>query len=166
MQPGRVSVLLVSLDVCAWFQLTLLIVQVSILYYGGHLVISEQMTSGNLISFIIYEFVLGDCMEVRLAGLMASTVSDLDPAPLFLGSLFHFPIAIQVGSYIYGSCIRSFHGLEATCSFIWDTENLFAWSSIWKENLVLNVGVPLIYGFKYPRAVGRNLSPVDTRVHL
>ncbi|KAJ6651117.1 hypothetical protein lerEdw1_000793 [Lerista edwardsae] len=43
--------------------LTLLIVQVSILYYGGHLVISEQMTSGNLISFIIYEFVLGDCME-------------------------------------------------------------------------------------------------------
>uniref|UniRef100_A0A8D0GYY7 ABC transmembrane type-1 domain-containing protein n=1 Tax=Sphenodon punctatus TaxID=8508 RepID=A0A8D0GYY7_SPHPU len=43
--------------------LTLLVVQVSILYYGGHLVISDQMTSGNLISFIIYEFVLGDCME-------------------------------------------------------------------------------------------------------
>ncbi|XP_053136107.1 ABC-type oligopeptide transporter ABCB9 isoform X3 [Hemicordylus capensis] len=43
--------------------LTLLIVQVSILYYGGHLVISDRMTSGNLISFIIYEFVLGDCME-------------------------------------------------------------------------------------------------------
>ncbi|XP_013359116.1 PREDICTED: ATP-binding cassette sub-family B member 9 isoform X2 [Chinchilla lanigera] len=43
--------------------LTLLLVQVSILYYGGHLVISGQMTSGNLIAFIIYEFVLGDCME-------------------------------------------------------------------------------------------------------
>nr|KAF6311516.1 ATP binding cassette subfamily B member 9 [Pipistrellus kuhlii] len=43
--------------------LTLLVVQVSILYYGGHLVISGQMTSGNLISFIIYEFVLGDCLE-------------------------------------------------------------------------------------------------------
>ncbi|KAM6155784.1 ABC-type oligopeptide transporter ABCB9 [Rhynchocyon petersi] len=43
--------------------LTLLVVQVSILYYGGHLVISGQLTSGNLISFIIYEFVLGDCME-------------------------------------------------------------------------------------------------------
>ncbi|XP_058547616.1 ABC-type oligopeptide transporter ABCB9 [Neofelis nebulosa] len=43
--------------------LTLLVVQVSILYYGGHLVISGQMTSSNLISFIIYEFVLGDCME-------------------------------------------------------------------------------------------------------
>lgn len=50
----------------ACFQLTLLVVQVSILYYGGHLVISGQMTSGNLISFIIYEFVLGDCMEVSL----------------------------------------------------------------------------------------------------
>lgn len=48
----------------ALFQLTLLVVQVSILYFGGHLVISDQMTSGNLISFIIYEFVLGDCMEV------------------------------------------------------------------------------------------------------
>jgi ATP-binding cassette subfamily B (MDR/TAP) protein 9 len=46
-------------------QLTLLVVQVSILYYGGHLVISGQMSSGNLIAFIIYEFVLGDCMEVR-----------------------------------------------------------------------------------------------------
>ncbi|XP_058512710.1 ABC-type oligopeptide transporter ABCB9 [Ochotona princeps] len=43
--------------------LTLLVVQVSILYYGGHLVITGQMTSGNLIAFIIYEFVLGDCME-------------------------------------------------------------------------------------------------------
>ncbi|EHB01470.1 ATP-binding cassette sub-family B member 9 [Heterocephalus glaber] len=43
--------------------LTLLVVQVSILYYGGHLVISGQMTSSNLIAFIIYEFVLGDCME-------------------------------------------------------------------------------------------------------
>lgn len=52
-------------------------VQVSILYYGGHLVISGQMTSGNLISFIIYEFVLGDCMEV-------STVS---PCPRFSRAL-------------------------------------------------------------------------------
>lgn len=49
-------------------QLTLLVVQVSILYYGGHLVISGQMSSGNLIAFIIYEFVLGDCMEVRGGG--------------------------------------------------------------------------------------------------
>uniref|UniRef100_A0A8C4TLE6 ABC-type oligopeptide transporter ABCB9 n=1 Tax=Erpetoichthys calabaricus TaxID=27687 RepID=A0A8C4TLE6_ERPCA len=37
--------------------------QVSVLFYGGHLVISDQMTSGNLISFIIYELELGDCME-------------------------------------------------------------------------------------------------------
>ncbi|XP_040203253.1 ATP-binding cassette sub-family B member 9 [Rana temporaria] len=42
---------------------TELALQISILYYGGHLVISEQMTSGNLISFVIYEFLLGDCME-------------------------------------------------------------------------------------------------------
>ncbi|KFW87943.1 ATP-binding cassette sub-family B member 9, partial [Phalacrocorax carbo] len=58
-----VSIVLVDFGVFSCFQLTLLVVQVSILYYGGHLVISGQMTSGNLISFIIYEFVLGDCME-------------------------------------------------------------------------------------------------------
>ncbi|XP_029426836.1 ATP-binding cassette sub-family B member 9 [Rhinatrema bivittatum] len=43
--------------------LTQLVLQISILYYGGHLVISGQITSGNLISFIIYEFLLGDSME-------------------------------------------------------------------------------------------------------
>uniref|UniRef100_A0A8C5P858 ABC-type oligopeptide transporter ABCB9 n=1 Tax=Leptobrachium leishanense TaxID=445787 RepID=A0A8C5P858_9ANUR len=42
---------------------TQLVLQISILYYGGHLVISGQMTSGNLISFVIYEFLLGDCVE-------------------------------------------------------------------------------------------------------
>lgn len=62
----KTSVVLAYLGLFACFQLTLLVVQVSILYYGGHLVISGQMTSGNLISFIIYEFVLGDCMEVSL----------------------------------------------------------------------------------------------------
>lgn len=61
----RVKASLTPVPCCLCPQLTLLVVQVSILYYGGHLVISGQMTSGNLISFIIYEFVLGDCMEVR-----------------------------------------------------------------------------------------------------
>ncbi|XP_064424039.1 ATP-binding cassette sub-family B member 9 isoform X1 [Latimeria chalumnae] len=40
-----------------------LALQVSILFYGGHLVISGHMTSGNLISFIIYKLVLAECME-------------------------------------------------------------------------------------------------------
>ncbi|KAM7050415.1 ABC-type oligopeptide transporter ABCB9 isoform 1-T3 [Molossus nigricans] len=43
--------------------LTLVVVQVSVLYYGGHLVISGQMTGGNLVSFVIYALALGDCME-------------------------------------------------------------------------------------------------------
>ncbi|XP_053309964.1 ABC-type oligopeptide transporter ABCB9 [Spea bombifrons] len=42
---------------------TQVVLQICILYYGGHLVISGQMASGNLISFVIYEFLLGDCME-------------------------------------------------------------------------------------------------------
>ncbi|XP_075625598.1 ABC-type oligopeptide transporter ABCB9 isoform X2 [Balearica regulorum gibbericeps] len=60
---GFPIIMLVSDVYGKYYKLTLLVVQVSILYYGGHLVISGQMTSGNLISFIIYEFVLGDCME-------------------------------------------------------------------------------------------------------
>ncbi|XP_069071065.1 ABC-type oligopeptide transporter ABCB9 [Pleurodeles waltl] len=42
---------------------TQLVLQFSILYYGSHLVISGQITSGNLVSFIIYIFLLGDCMQ-------------------------------------------------------------------------------------------------------
>ncbi|XP_066545998.1 ABC-type oligopeptide transporter ABCB9 [Amia ocellicauda] len=40
-----------------------LVMQVSILYYGGHLVVSGQMTGGTLISFFIYELELGDCLQ-------------------------------------------------------------------------------------------------------
>ncbi|XP_069038024.1 ABC-type oligopeptide transporter ABCB9 isoform X2 [Lepisosteus oculatus] len=40
-----------------------LAMQVSILYYGGHLVVSGQMTGGTLISFVIYELELGECLE-------------------------------------------------------------------------------------------------------
>ncbi|XP_067862440.1 ATP-binding cassette sub-family B member 9 [Heptranchias perlo] len=38
-------------------------VQVAILYYGGYLVVSDHMTGGSLISFIIYELELGDSLE-------------------------------------------------------------------------------------------------------
>lgn len=38
--------------------------QVVILFYGGHLVITGQMSGGTLISFIIYELELGECLEV------------------------------------------------------------------------------------------------------
>lgn len=40
-----------------------LALQVAILYYGGHLVVSGQMTGGTLISFVIYELELGECLE-------------------------------------------------------------------------------------------------------
>ncbi|XP_058491338.1 ATP-binding cassette sub-family B member 9 [Solea solea] len=40
-----------------------LVLEVSVLYYGGHLVITRQMTSGNLISFFIYMLELGECLE-------------------------------------------------------------------------------------------------------
>ncbi|XP_069475738.1 ABC-type oligopeptide transporter ABCB9 [Ambystoma mexicanum] len=43
--------------------LTQLLLQFSIVTYGAHLVISNQMSSGNLVSFLIYIFLLGDCMQ-------------------------------------------------------------------------------------------------------
>uniref|UniRef100_A0A673CGJ6 ABC-type oligopeptide transporter ABCB9 n=1 Tax=Sphaeramia orbicularis TaxID=375764 RepID=A0A673CGJ6_9TELE len=40
-----------------------LALEVAILYYGGHLVVTNQMSSGALISFFIYMLELGECLE-------------------------------------------------------------------------------------------------------
>ncbi|XP_029367538.1 ABC-type oligopeptide transporter ABCB9 [Echeneis naucrates] len=40
-----------------------LALEVAILYYGGHLVVTGQMSSGALISFFIYMLELGECLE-------------------------------------------------------------------------------------------------------
>ncbi|XP_019949128.1 ABC-type oligopeptide transporter ABCB9 [Paralichthys olivaceus] len=40
-----------------------LALEVAVLYYGGHLVISGQISSGDLISFFIYMLELGECLE-------------------------------------------------------------------------------------------------------
>ncbi|XP_072520973.1 ABC-type oligopeptide transporter ABCB9 [Salminus brasiliensis] len=40
-----------------------LALQVAILFYGGHLVVTGQISGGTLISFIIYELELGECLE-------------------------------------------------------------------------------------------------------
>uniref|UniRef100_A0A8C1Y8J0 ABC-type oligopeptide transporter ABCB9 n=1 Tax=Cyprinus carpio TaxID=7962 RepID=A0A8C1Y8J0_CYPCA len=40
-----------------------LALQVAVLYYGGHLVVTNQMSGGTLISFIIYELELGEALE-------------------------------------------------------------------------------------------------------
>ncbi|KAK6306164.1 hypothetical protein J4Q44_G00230890 [Coregonus suidteri] len=40
-----------------------LILEVAVLYYGGHLVVTEQMSGGGLISFILYELELGECLK-------------------------------------------------------------------------------------------------------
>ncbi|XP_041642402.1 ATP-binding cassette sub-family B member 9 [Cheilinus undulatus] len=40
-----------------------LALEVAVLYYGGHLVVTNQMTSGALLSFFIYMLELGECLE-------------------------------------------------------------------------------------------------------
>ncbi|KAJ0067382.1 hypothetical protein NL108_003165, partial [Boleophthalmus pectinirostris] len=37
--------------------------ELAVLFYGGHLVVSEQLSSGALISFFIYMLQLGECLE-------------------------------------------------------------------------------------------------------
>lgn len=46
------------------FQLSELALEIIILYYGGHLVASGQITSGTFFSFFIYLLNLGECLEV------------------------------------------------------------------------------------------------------
>lgn len=50
-------------SVCV-FQISELGLEVAILYYGGHLVVTNQMRSADLISFFIYILELGECLEV------------------------------------------------------------------------------------------------------
>ncbi|KAL6466005.1 hypothetical protein MHYP_G00261380 [Metynnis hypsauchen] len=40
-----------------------LALQVAMLFYGGHLVITDQISGGTLISFIVYVLELGECLE-------------------------------------------------------------------------------------------------------
>ncbi|XP_056274984.1 ATP-binding cassette sub-family B member 9 [Pseudoliparis swirei] len=48
----------------AWSSsLSELALEVAILYYGGHLVVTGQMSGGTLISFFIYMLELGECLE-------------------------------------------------------------------------------------------------------
>lgn len=45
-------------------QIAQLGLEVAVIYYGGHLVISNQMTSEELIAFFIYVLELAECLEV------------------------------------------------------------------------------------------------------
>lgn len=45
-------------------QISELGLEVAILYYGGHLVITNHMSSGDLIAFFIYMLELGESLEV------------------------------------------------------------------------------------------------------
>ena len=47
-----------------YLQLFELGLSVSVLYYGGHLVLTETLSGGNLVSFILYEMQLGNCVDV------------------------------------------------------------------------------------------------------
>ncbi|XP_033748629.1 ATP-binding cassette sub-family B member 9-like [Pecten maximus] len=40
-----------------------LMLTASVLYYGGHLVVSGKLSGGNLVSFILYQMQLGECFD-------------------------------------------------------------------------------------------------------
>lgn len=51
---------------CVWstIQLFSLSLVVSTLYYGGHLVINNLMSGGDLVAFVLYQIELGFALEV------------------------------------------------------------------------------------------------------
>lgn len=55
--------------------------EVAVIYYGGHLVISNQMRSGDLIAFILYVLELAECLEVLGFAPPSAAVLPADAAP-------------------------------------------------------------------------------------
>lgn len=47
-----------------FLQISKVSLEIAVIYYGGHLVISNQMSSAQLISFFIYVLDLADSLEV------------------------------------------------------------------------------------------------------
>ena len=46
------------------FQIFELALTVGVLYYGGHLVLLNIISGGTLVSFILYQLELGNCIDV------------------------------------------------------------------------------------------------------
>ncbi|KAF4074664.1 hypothetical protein AMELA_G00241780 [Ameiurus melas] len=76
-----------------------LALQVAILFYGGHLVVTDQMSGGTLISFVIYELELGECLE--------------SIASVYTGLMQGVGAAEKVFEYIYRKPKRTLDGQEA-----------------------------------------------------
>lgn len=69
-----VLVVCLSSRASVFLQIAQLGLEVAVVYYGGHLVISSQMSSGELIAFFIYVLELAECLEVF--GLLLLFLSD------------------------------------------------------------------------------------------
>lgn len=77
---------------------------VSILYYGGHLVISGTISGGTLISFILYQMQLGDCLNnignvytglMQASGASKKVLDYIDRIPKLICRGNHAPDNIQ-----------------------------------------------------------------------
>lgn len=51
---------------CFFPQMSSLALKVSILYYGGRLVTGSDVSSGDLVSFVLYELQFSSAVEVML----------------------------------------------------------------------------------------------------
>ncbi|KAL7836254.1 hypothetical protein AOLI_G00275380 [Acnodon oligacanthus] len=80
-----------------------LAMQVAMLFYGGHLVITDQISGGTLISFIVYVLELGECLE--------------SIAAVYTGLMQGVGAAEKVFEYINRKPKHGLNGLEAPDSF-------------------------------------------------
>jgi ATP-binding cassette subfamily B (MDR/TAP) protein 9 len=94
------------LHYCCCLQLFALSLIVATLYYGGHLVVNDELTGGNLVSFILYQMELGFALEVsyRL---------------YFLFTLLTLMInLLQSISYVYSGLMEAVGASEKVFEFI------------------------------------------------
>ncbi|WAR01925.1 ABCB9-like protein, partial [Mya arenaria] len=86
--------------VCSmWFELGL---TVAVLYYGGHLVTSGHLTGGTLISFILYQVQLGNCLNA--AGASEKVFEYIDRVPAIHNHGTKQPAEHHHGDQSYQSC--------------------------------------------------------------
>ncbi|XP_078083789.1 ABC-type oligopeptide transporter ABCB9 [Mustelus asterias] len=79
-----------------FFQVTL---QLAIVYYGGYLVLTDQITSGELISFTFYQMMLSDALQ-NVSNVFTGLIQAIGVAEKILECIDNKPTRQETGTFI------------------------------------------------------------------
>ncbi|XP_071093538.1 ABC-type oligopeptide transporter ABCB9-like [Haliotis cracherodii] len=79
-------------------QLFELALTVGVLYYGGHLVIANLISGGNLVSFILYQIELGQCLE-SIGSVYTGLMQAIGASEKVFEYMDRKPVITNTGSY-------------------------------------------------------------------